>query len=331
MRISAILAGTCTAAALVGATAMASQAPKRLNGIIDLLEQKKPVFGLYAPANRRAPRGAAGSEAPAPQKSPGDLAKEALAYPNADFLFDGSMEGDFDRGYVSFAEFAKGMQDAGNLVGGSSPHFRQPITVKTHEIAENPEVARVRIGKQLNEGVSGVVFVSVESAEELKAGLAMMRLKQHGGTRADDVGAAPARWGMSDKEYRQRADLWPLNKQGELINWTIVESKKGLENIRQIAAVPGIGVLFPGAGTLRGVFSTVDATGKRVLDTAAWEASIQQVLSACKEFKVACGYPATETDIEERMKQGFSVFIMGWGEPGFRAIDIGRKASGRGM
>ena len=29
------------------------------------------------------------------------------------------------------------------------------------------------------------------------------------------------------------------------------------------------------------------------------------------------------------MKQGFSVFIMGWGEAGFRAIDLGRKAAGR--
>jgi hypothetical protein len=29
------------------------------------------------------------------------------------------------------------------------------------------------------------------------------------------------------------------------------------------------------------------------------------------------------------MKQGFSVFVMNWGDPGFKAIDIGRKASGR--
>jgi hypothetical protein len=29
------------------------------------------------------------------------------------------------------------------------------------------------------------------------------------------------------------------------------------------------------------------------------------------------------------MKQGFSVFIINWGEPGFRAIEIGRKAAGR--
>jgi hypothetical protein len=33
--------------------------------------------------------------------------------------------------------------------------------------------------------------------------------------------------------------------------------------------------------------------------------------------------------LEMRMKQGFSVFIIGWGEPGFRAVEAGRKLSGR--
>ena len=61
---------------------------------------------------------------------------------------------------------------------------------------------------------------------------------------------------MSEPEYKKKADLWPLNPDGELINWTIVESKEGLAHVREIAAVKGIGVLWPGAGTLRGVFST---------------------------------------------------------------------------
>ena len=56
----------------------------------------------------------------------------------------------------------------------------------------------------------------------------------------------------------------------------------------------GISVLFPGAGTLRGVFTTTDAEGKRTFDADGWEAAIQQVLAACKEFNVPCGYPATE-------------------------------------
>ena len=87
-----------------------------------------------------------------------------------------------------------------------------------------------------------------------------MRFKSKGGTRPDDVGSAPVCWGMTEKEYKEKADLWPLNPNGELVNWTIVESKEGLAHVREIAAVKGIGVLFPGAGTLRGVFSTTDST-----------------------------------------------------------------------
>ncbi|MEZ5318759.1 MAG: hypothetical protein R2752_15275 [Vicinamibacterales bacterium] len=99
--------------------------------------------------------------------------------------------------------------------------------------------------------------------------------------------------------------------------------------MREIAAVPGIGVLWPGAGTLRGVFTTTTPDGQRVFDEAGWEQAIQQVLAACKEFKVACGYPANANDIEMRMQQGFSVFVMNWGDAGFRAIEVGRKAAGR--
>ena len=87
---------------------------------------------------------------------------------------------------------------------------------------------------------------------------------------------------------------------------------------------------WPGAGTLRGVFSTTDDDRQRQTDQVAWEAAIQKVLAACKEFNVACGFPANPNDIEMRMKQGFSVFVMNWGEAGFKAIDIGRNASNRG-
>jgi 4-hydroxy-2-oxoheptanedioate aldolase len=236
------------------------------------------------------------------------------------------MEGNFDRGYGPFVDFMKGMVDGGTL---KAKQLHLPLFVKMHEIAPDPALGAANIAKQLNLGVAGIVFVDVKSAEEVKTGLAAMRFASKGGTRPDDVGTAPQVWGISDKEYRDRADLWPLNPNGELVNFTIVESKEGLAKVREIAAVKGIGVLFPGAGTLRGVFSTTDAAGQRVLDEPAWEAAIQQVLAACKEFKVPCGYPANATDIEKRIQQGFSVFVIGWGEQGFKAVDIGRKAVGR--
>lgn len=312
------------AAALLAAPwDVAAAQGRHLNPIVELLGQQKPVFGLYAPAN---PRRRPGTEAPAnaaPPRTQAQLAADALAYTRGDYVFDGTMEGNFEAGYATFSEFVKGMAPGGTLARS------HPLMVKTPEIAADPALARERIAKQLNLGVSGIVFVDVRSADEVTQGLAMMRFASKGGTRPDDVGNAPAMWGMSEQEYREKADLWPLDPRGELVNWTIVESREGLARIREIAAVKGIGALFPGAGTLRGVFTTTDASGKRTFDEAGWEAAIQSVLAACKEFHVACGYPANLNDIEMRMQQGFSVFVIGWGEPGMKTIELGRRIAGR--
>jgi 4-hydroxy-2-oxoheptanedioate aldolase len=307
----------------------ATQNARHLNPVVDLLAQKKAVFGVYGPRNPRARPGAPATADTVRQKTPAELAKDASGYGAADFIFDGSMEGDYDRAYPAFAEFAKGMAEGGMVAKGPDARFHHPLVVKMHEIAPDPAKAAEHIGKQLDLGVSAVVFVGVESPEEVKTGLAAMRFKSRGGTRSDAVGSAPTFWGMSEKEYKEKADVWPLNPKGELVNFTIVESKAGLARVREIAAVKGIGVLFPGAGTLRGVFTSTDANGQRVFDEKGWEAAIQQVLAACKEFDVACGYPATAADIEMRMQQGFRVFIINWGEQGFKAVDIGRKAAGR--
>ena len=323
--------------ALIAAGAVTvAQAPKRVNPMIELMAAKKPVFGLYAPSNRRfgggGPGGAARPATPPadapPQKTAAQLAGDALANANTDFIFDGTMEGGMERGLPAFTEFVKGMAPSGSFKK-NGPQLTHPLVVKMHEIAPDHKVAAESIGKQLNLGVSGIMFVSVESAAEAQAGINAMRFKSKGGTRSEDVGQAPALWGMSEKEYKEKADLWPLNPNGELINWTIIESKEGLEKVREIAAVKGIGVLWPGAGTLRGLYTTTDAAGARKFDEAGWEAAIQKVLSACKEFNIACGYPASPADIEMRMKQGFSVFVMNWGDPGFKAIEIGKKAAGR--
>ena len=318
-----------TAAAVTSLSGLSeARAQKHMNPVINLLEAKQPVFGLYAPAN---PRSRPGAPAVSPDsiKSAAQLAQSALAYKQLDYVFDGSMEGNFDAGYAMMSDFVKGM-GPGMSASGPAKQFTHPLFVKTPEIAPDRAKAAERIAKQLNMGAAGIVTVSVESAEEAKAGIDAMRFKSKGGTRPDgDVGNAPAVWGMTEAQYRAKADVWPLNPQGELVNFTIVESKAGLAKIREIAAVKGIGVLFPGAGTLRGVFSTTNASGQRVMDPKAWEDAIQSVLAACKEFKVACGYPAGEADIEMRMKQGFSVFVIGWGTPGFKAVEIGRKVSGR--
>jgi len=307
-----------------------AQPPQRLNHVIELLEQKQPVFGVYWPTNPSG-RGRAGAPPPTdvPPKQPGELAREALAYRATDFLFSGALEGGFDRGIGPVTDFVKATAEARGLSRTPVVQLPPPLIVKVPKIGVDTTKAAGDISRALNLGVSGLMFVEVESADEVRAGLAAMRFKSKGGTRPDAVGTAPAYWGMTEHQYMQKADLWPLNPGGELLNWTIVESKEGLAHVREIAAVKGIGVLWPGAGTLRGVFSTTSAAGERVVDLVAWENAIQQVLAACKEFNVPCGFPANANDIELRMKQGFSVFVMNWGDAGFKAVETGRKAAGR--
>ncbi|MEP7118475.1 MAG: aldolase/citrate lyase family protein [Acidobacteriota bacterium] len=332
-----ILTAFMLSVALLGGL-VAAQAPKaRHNRVIALLEQKQPVFGLYAPSNRRFPGAPAGAARPAgapaapetPPKTAAELARQAADYKLSDFVFDGSMEGGMDKAYPAFAEFSKGLMAAGVIAKTPYLHLTHPMIVKSPELRPDLAATQAAIGQQLNLGVSGIMLVTVETAAEAKAGIAAMRFKSKGGVRPEAVGQAPAVWGMSEAEYRQKADVWPLNPNGELINWTIVESKTGLANLKEIAAVPGIGVLWPGAGTLRGVFSTTDSSGKRQTDMVAWEAAIQQVLAACKANHVACGFPANATDIETRMAQGFNVFVMNWGDAGFKAVEMGRKIAGR--
>jgi 4-hydroxy-2-oxoheptanedioate aldolase len=336
------------------------QRGKHLNAMVDLLSAKKAVFGLGLPSaggggggggNRGgAPgttgtggAGAAGSAAapttppppPAPVKTPLELAKDALAHPEGDYFFTGSMQGGVDRGLPTLMTMQDALVEAGAIAKKPYPRLLVPINVKTPNISRpdspaDPAKYIPNISRQLNAGVAIISFVEVDTAEELRQGIAAMRFKSKGGTRPDDVGNAPKYWGLSEKDYRKKADVWPLNKDGELIAWAIVETKEGLANVREIAQVKGLGVLVPGAGTLGGVFSTTNAEGRRVRDDAAWEAALQQVLAACKEFKVPCGYPVSEADIETRMKQGFSVAILqSFGDPAFRAVAKGRQISGR--
>lgn len=319
-RSSIIVVAALTLACSAGEPAPVGEEEAHLNPLIALHEADMPVFGLYAPSPGGG-RGRGGAEPP-PVRSPDERAAETMEYEGSDYVFDGSMEGGVDRALPTFVAFAEAMREAGATVE------THPMVVKAAKIVDAEQTAR-DVGRQLDTGVSGIMFVEVESAEEVRTGLDAMRYADRGGTRPDGVGTAPAYWGLSDEEYRRKADLWPLDPEGELISWVIVESEEGLENVREIAAVPGIGVLWPGAGTLRRLFSTTDEDGNRVLDEEGWESAIQTVLAACKEFEVPCGYPANADDIEMRMEQGFSVFVMGWGESGFETVEKGRELAGR--
>jgi 2-keto-3-deoxy-L-rhamnonate aldolase RhmA len=324
-----------------------------INPMVDLLIAKKAVFGLGVPSVGRAGGGgnrgrgaAAGAPTtpptpptPAPPaaapKTPAELVADAFAHPEADYFFTAMMETNIDAGATTMTALQDAAAAAGPLSTTSPKRLRMPINSKAPNISRadmpaDPANYVTNLSRQLNAGVSAISFVEVDSAEELRLGIAALRFKSNGGTRPDEVGNAPKYWGLSEAEYRRKADVWPLNPEGELVVWAIVETKEGLANVREIAQVPGLSVLAPGAGTLGRVFSTTNAEGRRVRDDVAWEAAIQTVLSACKEFKLPCAYPVSEADIETRMQQGFNVGILqSFNDSAFRAVAKGRQLSGR--
>jgi len=303
------------------------QGPQRINPMVALHERGLPVFGVTHPpivAGGRGPGGAASANAvaPAPLPSLADAARETLAYRFSDFAYDNYSSANADR--------FRGYMEAMIAAGGSAREHA--FISKVPIIRRDPAVATARIVEQLNAGHVGVMLQEVETADEVRAGLAAMRFTSRGGTRPESgIGLAAAYWKLTEAEYRQKADPWPLNRDGELVLWAIVESKAGIANIREIAQVPGLTVIVVGAGTLGGVFSSTGADGQRVRDQAGFDAGVSAILSACKEFKVACSYPANNPqEIEALMARGFTVFTMQRRDAAaFDAITAGRKLAGR--
>jgi 4-hydroxy-2-oxoheptanedioate aldolase len=294
-------------AALVAAPALAArgQATDRLNPMVVLHEKALPLFGIAHPA---LTQGRGGQSAPL---SLSDVAKETFGYKLADYH---NTTGAPD----VFLQYMVAMREAGASVRTN------PFIAKIPIWRRNPDAARQALIRQLNAGHVGVSMQQVETAEEIREVASAMRFASAGGTRPDSgYEAAAAYWGLTPAQYRQRADLYPLNKAGgELVISAIIESRAGLENIRAIAAEPAVATIMVGYGTLGQVFSG-DAAGR--------EAAVQQVLAACKEFRKRCGFPTnTAAEVEQRMKEGFAVFIMqSRNAAAFAAVEAGRKLAGR--
>jgi 4-hydroxy-2-oxoheptanedioate aldolase len=269
----------------------------RHNRIVDLLARDQVVFGWFA--NARTP----------------EAARRAAADPRMDFVFI-NMERVQSYRPDDIRAFAQAMADGGLKKNPNSVALvtRLPI------FHDDPDAARGRIAEMLNLGVQAIVFPGMESADEAQQALAAMRYASRTptGTRPAGAGDAPAFWGVSEKEYVQKAGVYPIDADGELASIFIVESVKGIENSREITRQRPT-VVFPGPGTLRSVFAG---------DMAKVEAAIQTQLASCKEFNVPCGITANASDIEQRIKEGFKVIII-YDRDYPETIKVGRAAAGR--
>jgi 4-hydroxy-2-oxoheptanedioate aldolase len=128
------------------------------------------------------------------------------------------------------------------------------------------------------------------------------KVREPAGLRGAAAGNATWMWGLNTEEYERHADVWPLNPDGDLLATMMVESVEGLKNVDKIAAVPGVGALFPGAGN-----DLSHSLGVRQ-DSPELEAAFQQILRACKAHKVGCAITAsTANDVAKRVREGWNI------------------------
>ena len=174
------------------------------------------------------------------------------------------------------------------------------------------------VKQMLDIGMMGIKFPTIGTKEEALQAIRSMRYPQlkgsphmePAGLRGMGHGNANWFWGIPGNEYEQRADLWPLNPQGDLLAIIMVESADGLKNVNEIAAVPGVGVIFAG------VLGDMPRSLGVPVDSPEIAAAEQTILRACLTHNVICGAPARANNIERYVKEGW------------KYLDIGRAGGG---
>jgi 4-hydroxy-2-oxoheptanedioate aldolase len=332
------IVGTAIGLAISADVAVGQTPPAdRMNRMIPLIQQKLPVLGVnnpaYAPGGRgggrgRGPEGqfdtaAATTPPPAPAADRNVRRRPRNCRLHPRRLCAQQLLAGHGRAISRIYEGDR----CGGRVGTDAP-----LVAKIPIMHGNVASTTQRLIDQLNEGQVAVEMQEVETVEEVNQAISAMRFVSKGGTRPESgFERAAAYWGMTPSQYLQKADVWPLNPNGELLISVIIESKPGIANARAIAAMPGVAVVTAGAGTLGGVFSSTDSTGRRVRDQAGFDAGVAAILAACKEFKKSCGYPANNpAEVEKLMKDGWDFLIMQRrDQAAFDAVLTGRRLSGR--
>ena len=260
--------------------------PAHLNPSIEKLASGKQIYGLLTQ----------------------DISREnarLVGRRDTDFIFIDMEHSPFN--LEALSNFVAAMNDKAYTVkNGAKP--RSALIVRMPPYAS--ENAGWVVKQALDIGVMGFVFNTVETKEEAEAAVKSMRYppwkafpnthKGPVGIRGWSPGGAVWAWGIPQEEYRRRADVWPLNPEGDLMAIMIIETEKGVKNVDAIAQVPGVTALSAAAGGDLSSSYGVPASSPEV------EGARQSILQACLKHKVICWIsPTGKPDLDKRLKEGW--------------------------
>lgn len=152
----------------------------------------------------------------------------------------------------------------------------------------------------LDIGALGVIFQSIETKQEAMMAIQSMRFPPQKGQKAPveprGFRSGAPRGGkmlpLSANELLRRADVWPLNPDGELFAMIMIETVDGVKNVNEILSVPGIGSTLIGAYDLSLSYGEGPPKGGAAPYAPAVEAAFATVAKACQAKKVVCGIAA---------------------------------------
>jgi 2-keto-3-deoxy-L-rhamnonate aldolase RhmA len=160
----------------------------------------------------------------------------------------------------------------------------------------------------LDQGSLGVIFPFTSTKELAEQAVRSCKYPPLG-VRGFGPGLAAARWGMNSMDYVKFANE-------NVLVIVIIEQKQAIDQIEEIASVPGIDVLMIGVNDLS--FSL--GVGGRPTEPVVEEA-VAKVLLAGKRHNIPVGYPTgSPAEINKRIEQGFRFFQA--------SSDLGLMASG---
>tara|TARA_B100000902_G_scaffold170878_1_gene165222 strand:- start:1304 stop:2197 length:894 start_codon:yes stop_codon:yes gene_type:complete len=178
---------------------------------------------------------------------------------------------DFEHHYFDVKglhEFMKGLKAGGPTKSG---HLTPAVitTLPSNATTVNEVLANAWQSRHvLSTGVHGILNTHTRTAEAVAAFVATCRypFQKLGegqipeGLRGAGGQGEPAKlWDMTTEEYVQKCDPWPLNPDGELFLGLKIEDRYCVDNVDEIAAVPGIAFAEWGPGDMGMSYGLPDA------------------------------------------------------------------------
>jgi 4-hydroxy-2-oxoheptanedioate aldolase len=275
--------------------------PKRINRAIELLESGQPIY--YTGGRGGYDEG------------------KKMAATKADYINYEMEHGAFDM--KELRDFMRGLVDAGPTRTG----HRTPAVIVTLPIL-GKDAAAMRanywVAQQvMAAGVHGILLCHAENPEAVKILVEALRYpfaEKHPGLDTGirgngSQGFASQIWGLTPTEYMLKADVWPLNKNGEVMLGLKIETPMAAENAEKTTRVPGIAFAEWGPGDQSFFLVGPPTSSGRGDGTREAHPAMQKVrarvFKAAKDAKLFFLNSCNEQNVIDMLKEGVMICTSG--------------------